>query len=97
MVMFISTLGTTKLEIAVIATTITIKFDTSPALTIASPITSPPTIPIVGPIGAGNRIVASRITSMKSSTISASKIGRYGINSTASFTFLLSSNGKISE
>ena len=76
--MFISTLGTTKLEIAVIATTITIKFDTSPALTIASPITSPPTIPIVGPIGAGNRIVASRMTSMKISTISASKVDDTG-------------------
>ena len=63
-VVFISTLGTTKLEIAVIATTTTIKFDTRPALTIASPMTSPPTIPIVGPIGAGNRIVASRMTSM---------------------------------
>ena len=42
----------------------TIKFDTSPAFTIASPMTSPPTIPIVGPTGAGNRIVASRMTSI---------------------------------
>ena len=51
--------GTRKDEIAVKATTIII-VETSPAFTIASPITKPPTIPIVCPTRLGKRIPASQ-------------------------------------
>lgn len=67
--------GIRKEEMAVNATTIVIVYETNPALTIASPITKPPTIPIVWPTRLGSRSPASLKSSNISSRIIASTIG----------------------
>ncbi|MNI86951.1 hypothetical protein D3C73_1440940 [compost metagenome] len=54
------------------ATTMTRKGLTIPALTAASPIIRPPTIPIAGPTGFGSRMPASRRISIEISRISTS-------------------------
>ncbi|MNP58891.1 hypothetical protein D3C76_1538460 [compost metagenome] len=59
-------------EMAVTATTITRKGLTIPAFTAASPITKPPTMPIAGPMGLGNRMPASRRISIEISRIMTS-------------------------
>ncbi|MNP55072.1 hypothetical protein D3C76_1496840 [compost metagenome] len=64
--------GITKLEIAVIATTITIAADTIPASTAACPITIVPTIDTACPIVRGIRMPASRKISKAISIINAS-------------------------
>ncbi|MNC26440.1 hypothetical protein D3C75_745710 [compost metagenome] len=64
--------GRAKLAMAVIATTITMAADTSPASTAACPITSVPTIDTDWPIDFGSLIPASRSTSKVTSIINAS-------------------------
>jgi hypothetical protein len=73
--------GTTKLEIAVIDTTITIAADTIPASTAACPITNVPTIDIACPIGLGIRIPASLRISNVISIINASMNAGKGVPS----------------
>ncbi|MNP12237.1 hypothetical protein D3C76_1044640 [compost metagenome] len=65
-------IGIANDAIAVTATTITRNGLTIPALTEASPIIKPPTIPIAGPIGFGKRTPASLNISMDISIINAS-------------------------
>ena len=64
--------GSENVAIAVTAIIITKNGFTIPAFTAASPITRPPTIPIVYPIGFGNRIPASRINSIVKAIINVS-------------------------
>ncbi|MNG34054.1 hypothetical protein D3C84_1204520 [compost metagenome] len=66
--------GIAKFETAVIATTMVIAGETSPADTAASPIIKAPAIETVGPMARGIRIPASRRISKVNSNNSASII-----------------------
>lgn len=70
--------GVAKAEIAVNPITMTIIGLTTPADTAASPITNPPTIPMVWPIGEGNRSPASCNNSIVSTIRKASTTGGKG-------------------
>src|SRR5699024_1980758 len=89
--------GIVKDIIAVRAITIIIIFEINPALTTASPIIKPPTIPIVSPIGEGSRIPDSRINSIVIAINRTSKKGWKGILSMDPFTSVITSYGIISK
>ena len=83
-------------QIAVIATIIIKIGLTKLALTAASPKISPPTIPMVGPMGEGTRTPASRISSNDISINSISKMTGNGTVSRAASIVKRSSVGRSS-
>lgn len=89
--------GDTKLEIAVIDTTITMVDVIIPASTAAVPITNAPTIDIVGPIDRGIRAPASRKISKVISMINASIKAGKGTPSLCAAKFINKAVGIISK
>ncbi len=75
--------GRAKVEMAVMATTITMLGETSPARMDASPITRPPTMLTACPTVLGSRTPASRSTSNIASIKSASATAGKGMPSRA--------------
>ena len=88
--------GTTKVQIAVIAATMTTGVPTMPALTAASPTMSAATRLTEWPMGLGRRNPASRTISSRKLTNSASINSGSGVASSADATLYSSSGGSSS-
>lgn len=88
--------GTTKVQIAVIAATMTTGVPTMPALTAASPTMSAATRLTEWPMGLGRRSPASRTISSRKLTNSASINSGSGVASSADATLYSSSGGSSS-
>lgn len=88
--------GNTRLEMAVIDTSINIAADTSPVSTAAVPTTRVPTIEMDDPIALGIRTPASRKISKVTSIMIASKKAGNGTSSRCAIKLTRSSDGIIS-